>query len=562
MKTIQIAYSAVNAKLYRADRDARLMVSSLLSYQVDGAEFTPAFKSNHWDGRSTFYEFKTDIFPAGFVNLVHSRLTQAGYNVQLIRKSLPKPLGSEKTKVDNFPDDPRYVYQDETINALLKHGQMIAQIATGGGKSRIAKLAYARIRRPTLFLTTRGVLMYQMKNTFERDLKISVGIMGDSEWNPINGFNVGMVQTLAQRIELKTYDGEIEKKLLMMKKREDGIIEELQKSLKKKRKKPGEIVKAIADLRKEFEKERPSDFTLSKVIQTKVNAHNERRKKTLKTLQLFELVILEEAHESSGNSYFDILKHCANAHYRLSLTATPFMKADEEANMRLMACSGPIGIKVSEKDLINKGILAKPYFKYAQLPAPAHHARYAAWQRAYKQGIVENEKRNFHIVYEASRAVAHGLTVMVLVQYKQHGRTLKDMMSQAGLRAQFIFGDDNQDRRVRELAKIASGQTQVLIGSTILDVGVDVPSIGMIILAGGGKAEVALRQRIGRGLRAKSSGPNVAFVLDFVDDHNKYLREHAAQRRHIVETTPGFSENILSSGMDFDFASMGFNKIS
>ena len=43
----------------------------------------------------------------------------------------------------------------------------------------------------------------------------------------------------------------------------------------------------------------------------------------------------------------------------------------------------------------------------------------------------------------------------------------------------------------------------------ILDVGVDVPSVGCIILAGGGKAEVANRQRIGRGLRAKKLGPNI-----------------------------------------------------
>ncbi|MBH8434009.1 hypothetical protein I8Q59_09430, partial [Acinetobacter baumannii] len=43
----------------------------------------------------------------------------------------------------------------------------------------------------------------------------------------------------------------------------------------------------------------------------------------------------------------------------------------------------------------------------------------------------------------------------------------------------------------------------------LLDGGVDVPAVGLIILAGGGKAEVALRQRIGRGLRAKKFGPNV-----------------------------------------------------
>ena len=90
----------------------------------------------------------------------------------------------------------------------------------------------------------------------------------------------------------------------------------------------------------------------------------------------------------------------------------------------------------------------------------------------------------------------------------------------------------------------------MLIGSTILDVGVDVPSVGMIVLAGGGKAEVATRQRIGRGLRRKKAGPNVAFIIDFADDHNMHLKSHYFERRAIVTGTPGFAEGIVA---DFDY---------
>ena len=86
----------------------------------------------------------------------------------------------------------------------------------------------------------------------------------------------------------------------------------------------------------------------------------------------------------------------------------------------------------------------------------------------------------------------------------------------------------------------------------------DVPAVGLIVFAGGGKAEVALRQRIGRGLRAKKSGPNAAFVLDFADDYNNHLKMHYMTRRAIVEGTPGFAENIVN---DFDYAGIGFNKI-
>jgi superfamily II DNA or RNA helicase len=80
---------------------------------------------------------------------------------------------------------------------------------------------------------------------------------------------------------------------------------------------------------------------------------------------------------------------------------------------------------------------------------------------------------------------------------------------------------------------------------------VDVPAVGLVQLAGGGKAQVALRQRIGRGLREKKNMPNLCFVADYSTTINQHLRDHARQRRAIIEATPGFAERILATGKDF-----------
>ena len=259
------------------------------------------------------------------------------------------------------------------------------------------------------------------------------------------------------------------------------------------------------------------------------------RLQTINLLAKFEFVILEEAHEASGNSYYEILRHCKNAHYRLALTATPFMKDDEEANMRLMACSGPVGIKVTEKMLIDRGILAKPYFKIVGLKErPRTLLRGTAWQAAYRIGIVENQERNAAIVNEAVRATGYGMSTMILIQQKKHGQKIQEMLEAKGIACEFIMGEDDQEERKSALQKLATGKISVLIGSTILDVGVDVPAVGMVILAGGGKAEVALRQRIGRGLRAKKSGPNVALIVDFDDPFNSYTKAHAGTLRFLM----------------------------
>lgn len=89
-----------------------------------------------------------------------------------------------------------------------------------------------------------------------------------------------------------------------------------------------------------------------------------------------------------------------------------------------------------------------------------------------------------------------------------------------------------------------------MIGTSIMGVGVDVPAVGLIVLAGAGKAEVQTRQRIGRGLRKKKHGPNIAFVVDFIEAANNALRDHQNERISIIRSTPGLADNIVA---DFDY---------
>lgn len=481
----QIVSNAVKARVLNLTDDEKVAISELLSYTPEGAERSEAFKAGRWDGRSSFFDYKSGGFPAGFAPLVARKLTQMGREPSVASKPAPPPAGLADPDFENFDGrggDPRYDYQHLTVRRLIRHKRMIAQCATGAGKSRIAAMTYAAFKRPTLFLTTRSVLMHQMAKSFV-ECGFDPGFMGDGLWTPKRSLNVGMVQTITAKLSEDSPD----------------------------------------------------------------------REKMMKILNRFELVIGEEAHEAGGNSYFDILNQCNNAHYRLALTATPFMRTDGEANMRLMATFGLIGITVSEKTLIDRGILATPYFKIIKTPDVPMLRRSTRWPSCYDVGIVENHERNKLAAYEAARAAKYGLPVLILTQRRRHGEILAEMLKKIGVSAEYIFGDSDQNSRQDALKKLKDRQIDVLIGSTILDVGVDVPSIGMVILAGGGKAEVGTRQRIGRGLRGKKTGNNFCFVVDFDDTQNKILHTHALTRRSILENTPGFGENILQQHEDFDY---------
>jgi len=487
---IQLACNPVVAQLRGASDQVRLQVNDLLSYFVEGYEHMDAYQEKRWDGKSTFFEWNRNLFPSGFVPSVVQLLIQQGHKVQILKQRLPECLGERPTPenpiVDSFAADDRYDYQFKAPALLEKHGTMIARVATGGGKSRIARLCIQRIGRKTLFITTRTELLYQFADAcVESGMRVSM--CGDSEWDTSGDVVCAMVQTLAARITA-----------------EDPRADELLSSI--------------------------------------------------------EFVIGEEAHEAGSNSYYEILKRCRKAHYRLALTGTPMMR-DSESNMRLLGSFGPVRLEVTERMLIDRGVLATPKFKFVTTKAPSTLRPSSSWQKAVDLGIVHNHERNRAIAFEAIRASRYGLPAVILVSRRAHGDLLKKMLKDAGIRTEFIFGQTAKAKRREALQKLASGQIQVLIGSTIIDVGVDVPALSMVILAGGGKAEVAHRQRIGRTLREKRSGPNIGFVVDFNDTFNRHLKAHALTRRAIVDATDGFYQNVMPDGVDFDFEALGFPRL-
>lgn len=578
---ILIAHNAVAAKVVGAPKAALLEIHRLLSYRVEGAEHMASFATGGWNGRSSFFNWaegkEEGTFPTGFVRMVVDGLRKAGHECMVKAKPLPAPLGPERPVVDPFGYTARYDYQPETIDRLVRHGNITVQVATGGGKSRIARMAYKRIERPTLFLTTRGILLHQMKKAVEV-MGEEVAVLGDGDWGipytkpdgsegrRITKFVVGMVQTLAQRLERKSV--EVEYHALQLRRAKDlsKKLEKFKTGLKDSKVPLPERGKRCTDFIELYEAQFDEEVDRAEITR-KVDKHERLRLATIQILQRFELVIAEEAHEVSGNSFYDVMCACSNAHYRMALTATPFMKDDEEANMKLLAACGPVAIRISEQMLIERGILAKPYFKYLKIGEehrPKGLARSTPYQPAVERGIVNFDYRNKALCAELLRARSYGLNGLVLVQRKDHGDIFVEMLTRAGAKAMFIQGEDNQKERQAALAALGSGEIDVLVGTTIMDVGVDVPSIGIIVLAGGGKAEVALRQRIGRGLREKKGQtwfgtpmPNVAFIVDVYDELNNHLKGHAAERQAVVKSTPGFAENIVR---DFDFAGLGLTK--
>lgn len=116
-------------------------------------------------------------------------------------------------------------------------------------------------------------------------------------------------------------------------------------------------------------------------------------------------------------------------------------------------------------------------------------------------------------------------SVLIIVSRIEHGLLLQEMIPDSI----FVNGSSPVPVRQDVLHRLGRGDRLCCIATQIFDEGVDVPALDTLILAGGGKSQLKLLQRVGRGLR-KKEGRNIVHIHDFLDGSNKYLLEHTEER--------------------------------
>jgi superfamily II DNA or RNA helicase len=94
-----------------------------------------------------------------------------------------------------------------------------------------------------------------------------------------------------------------------------------------------------------------------------------------------------------------------------------------------------------------------------------------------------------------------------------HSLHVRDEMLKSGIKAEHLDGTTPQDDRDATLARLASGETEVVCNCMILTEGFDLPDLGCIVLARPTRSLGLFRQMIGRGLRT-APGKSDVIILD------------------------------------------------
>lgn len=272
-----------------------------------------------------------------------------------------------------------------------------------------------------------------------------------------------------------------------------------------------------------------------KIMEKKNKTKYKKYKDTVDFLKTVRVMIADESHHAKADTWFNNLSLCTNADYRVGLTGT-VDKKDKMGWQRLQALFGQIISKVENDYLIEKGVSSKPIIRLVPITEPRNIELINNYLEAYKAGIVENDTRNEVIV-----KLAEGYKkrkpggVLISVKEIEHGNRILELFKERELDADFIHGGSEESHRTGTLDKFSKGKLDILIASTIIDEGVDMKSIGCMVLAAGGKSMRQQLQRIGRGLRLNGIDGNSVMVFDFIDYTNKYLYNHSKERIKIFK---------------------------
>jgi superfamily II DNA or RNA helicase len=112
------------------------------------------------------------------------------------------------------------------------------------------------------------------------------------------------------------------------------------------------------------------------------------------------------------------------------------------------------------------------------------------------------------------------------------------MLGQSGIPAVFISGKSGMKKRKQTIDNMRSGKAQLVIASTIADVGLDVPRLQSIVEAGAGKSSVTALQRLGRIMRPFDGKDKCYFIT--YQDNAPYLSSQIDKKIEIWSTEKEF----------------------
>ncbi len=232
-----------------------------------------------------------------------------------------------------------------------------------------------------------------------------------------------------------------------------------------------------------------------------------------------DIVIVDEAHRATAAGYQTILSALPNA-IVIGLTATPIRSDGKPLGTTFdsMVC----GARYSE--LIEGGHLAEPLvYRAPPVDLSGVHTVAGDYNPAELEEAVNKGAIIGDIIDEWARHQDGHRTVVFAVSIA-HSLALRDQFRARGFKAEHVDGATPLSERRGILARLASGDTQVVCNVGVLCEGWDLPSCKRLVLARPTKSLGLYMQMAGRILRPWEGVPPI--ILDHGGNYERHGAPH------------------------------------
>ena len=246
-----------------------------------------------------------------------------------------------------------------------------------------------------------------------------------------------------------------------------------------------------------------------------------------------DLLVIDEFHHAAAETYHKINMLAKNVYYRFGFTGTHFRSGEDRLAMEAI-CSHVID-KI-ELDDLTPNYLATPRVVYTPVRGICRPEG-NSWDALYRAGIVDHEARN-DLIVKIANTVSATVPTIVLTRRRRHADELGDRISNS-----VVAKGGASVLTSRSITEFLAGEHRVLVGTTVIGEGVDVPAAGALVFASGGDAGVAMMQSYFRPMTG-APGKSVGRIFDFRDLHHRTLRRHSDARISMARSQFG-NENVV-----------------
>lgn len=258
----------------------------------------------------------------------------------------------------------------------------------------------------------------------------------------------------------------------------------------------------------------------------------------VKDLSMFNMLFVDEGHRSASDEYLRLLK-CIGAACRLTVSGTPFDHDDKVKAITIMGISSTVMYKVTNAELIDKGISRKPTVHiYPNKSSSDLMPTFPDYGKEHDAMIVRSTRRMSIIKWVVSNN--KGRKIVITYEDLEHGAIMMTELENRfpELKIDIVNGSiKSQKIRNKILEDFTNGDTDVLFASKIFNEGINT-TMHMLIRAGGGKSKINTKQISGRTTR-RMEGETEVDIIDFYDVSTT-LAKHS--RKRIADyTAEGFT---------------------